>query len=57
MHITTNFEEEHHYEIRLTFKTTNNEAEYEAFLVGLSVAEALGVVEIDVKVDSQVVAN
>lgn len=41
----------------LTFKTTNNEAKYEALIVGLLVAKALGAVEIEVKADSNIVVN
>ncbi|KAF5453779.1 hypothetical protein F2P56_023498 [Juglans regia] len=33
---------------KLTFETTNNEAEYEALVAGLSVAEALGTTEIKI---------
>lgn len=43
--------------IKLAFETTNNEAEYEALLVGLEVAELLGAIEVEVKADSQVVVN
>ncbi|XP_040995975.1 keratin, type I cytoskeletal 9-like [Juglans microcarpa x Juglans regia] len=53
----TNTEEEHHYVIRLTFKTTNNEVKYETLLAGLSITEALGAVEIEVRVDFQVIIN
>lgn len=42
---------------KLAFKTTNNEAEYEALVVGLSIAKALGATEVEVKTDSQVVVN
>lgn len=33
--------DEHNYTIRLAFKTTNNEVEYEALLVGLAVIKSL----------------
>ncbi|KAF5445130.1 hypothetical protein F2P56_034203 [Juglans regia] len=42
---------------KLKFKSTNNEAEYEAFIARLSVAEALGATEVEVKADSKVVIN
>lgn len=41
----------------LTFKVTNNEVEYETFVVGLSVAQQMGVTEVEVKADLQVVVN
>lgn len=47
----------HHYMARLTIKTTNNEAKYEALVVGLSILEALGATKFKVKADSQVVVN
>lgn len=43
--------------MKLSFKTTNNEAEYEALLTELAKAEALGQKGIDIKVDSQVSVN
>ena len=43
--------------VKLAFKTTNNEAKYEALLAGLSMAEALGATEVEVKSNSQVVVN
>lgn len=57
MHIVTEAREKHNYTIKLAFKTTNNESEYEALLTGLEVAKLLGGNEIEVKVDSQVVVN
>ena len=45
------------YAIRIGFKGTNNEAEYEAFLAGLRVATDLGVDSLDVFSDSQLVVN
>ena len=45
------------YAIRIGFKVTNNEAEYEALLAGLRVATSLGVQSIEAFSDSQLVAN
>ncbi|XP_058103559.1 uncharacterized protein LOC131247143 [Magnolia sinica] len=45
------------YAIRLGFKASNNEAEYEALLAGLRLAISLGVQFIDVRCDSQLVVN
>ncbi|GAU51996.1 hypothetical protein TSUD_417990, partial [Trifolium subterraneum] len=41
----------------LSFSTTNNQAEYEAFLVGLRLAEDMGAEEIRIFTDSQLVAS
>src|SRR5438552_4833579 len=43
--------------IRLDFKATNNMAEYEGLLAGLSTAAGLGVRHLIVKGDSQLVVN
>ena len=43
--------------IRLDFPTTNNEAEYEALVVGLDLAKAAGVENMVVHCDSQVVTS
>jgi len=43
--------------IRLDFPTTNNEAEYEALIVGLDLAKAAGAKNMIVHYDSQVVTN
>ena len=45
------------YAIRIGFKTTNNEAEYETLLAGLRVAIELGVKFLDIFSDSQLVVN
>ncbi|XP_022023721.1 uncharacterized protein LOC110923980 [Helianthus annuus] len=45
------------YVIRLDFKSMNNEAEYEAFLVGLRLAIKMGVKHIEAHVDSMLVAG
>ncbi|GJY47508.1 reverse transcriptase domain-containing protein [Tanacetum coccineum] len=47
---------EYTYAIRLNFASTNNEAEYEALLVGLRIAEKIKVRALKVKVDSKLVA-
>uniref|UniRef100_A0A2N9J3I5 Integrase catalytic domain-containing protein n=1 Tax=Fagus sylvatica TaxID=28930 RepID=A0A2N9J3I5_FAGSY len=41
------------YAIQLRFRTTNNEAEYEAFLAGLKLSKKMGVKNLTVKSDSQ----
>ncbi|GAU42817.1 hypothetical protein TSUD_288450 [Trifolium subterraneum] len=43
--------------LRLSFPTTNNQAEYEAFLAGLRLAEDMGAEEIKIFTDSQLVAS
>ena len=43
--------------MRLQYPTTNNEAEYEALLVGLKTAKTLGATELDVRSDSQLVVG
>jgi ribonuclease HI len=43
--------------VRLQYPTTNNEAEYEALLAGLKMAKVLGVTELDVLSDSQLVVG
>ncbi|KAI9153391.1 hypothetical protein LWI28_010675 [Acer negundo] len=45
------------HSFRFGFRVTNNEAEYEALLVGMGVVEALGVDFLLVKSDSQLVVN
>ena len=40
------------YAVRLQFPTTNNKAEYEALLTGLSLAKALGAKSLIVQADS-----
>ena len=42
---------------RLGFKASNNEAEYEAVVAGLRLAKALGVKQLKVLSDSQLVVN
>ncbi|KAM2270878.1 hypothetical protein ACFXTI_038271 [Malus domestica] len=45
------------YALRFKFKASNNDAEYEALLVGLRLAKHLGVKRIDIFSDSQLVVN
>ncbi|GKD94429.1 reverse transcriptase domain-containing protein, partial [Tanacetum coccineum] len=45
------------YALRFQFETTNNEAEYEALIAGLRIAEKMGVKNLKVNVDSKLVAN
>lgn len=42
---------EHDYAIKLVFKTTNNEAEYEALFFGMTKAKFLGVEKVVVRAD------
>lgn len=57
MHIVTEIGKEHDYAIKLAFKMTNNESEYEALLVGMSMARLLGATEVEMKENSQVVVS
>ncbi|XP_076901363.1 uncharacterized protein LOC143555742 [Bidens hawaiensis] len=45
------------YAIKLDFKSTNNEAEYEAILAGLRIAKKLGVKHLEARVDSMLIAG
>ncbi|GKA42503.1 reverse transcriptase domain-containing protein [Tanacetum coccineum] len=45
------------YAMRFRFEATNNEAEYEALIAGLRIAEQMGVKNLQAKVDSWLVAN
>ncbi|GJZ47109.1 reverse transcriptase domain-containing protein [Tanacetum coccineum] len=45
------------YDLRFRFKTTNNEAEYEALIAGLRIVEQIGVKNLQANVDSRLVAN
>ncbi|XP_076919587.1 uncharacterized protein LOC143580460 [Bidens hawaiensis] len=45
------------YTIKLDFKSTNNEADYEAFLAGLRIAKKLGVKHLEARVDSMLIAG
>ncbi|GJV13934.1 reverse transcriptase domain-containing protein [Tanacetum coccineum] len=48
---------EYTYALRLTFDSTNNQAEYEAPLAGLRITKKMGVQALSVKVDSKLVAS
>ncbi|XP_076949768.1 uncharacterized protein LOC143622537 [Bidens hawaiensis] len=50
-------DQEFTYAIKLNFKSTNNEAEYEAFLARLRIAKKLGVKFLDARVDSMLIAG
>lgn len=45
------------YALRFNFNATNNEAEYEALLGGLRIAEQMGVKNLQANVDARLVAN
>nr|GEU62287.1 reverse transcriptase domain-containing protein [Tanacetum cinerariifolium] len=45
------------YALRFRFDVTNNEAEYEALIAGLRIAEQMGVENLQANVDSRLVAN
>nr|GEX59726.1 reverse transcriptase domain-containing protein [Tanacetum cinerariifolium] len=45
------------YALRFRFDATNNEAEYEALVVGLRITEQMGVKNLQANVDSRLVAN
>ncbi|GJR22380.1 reverse transcriptase domain-containing protein [Tanacetum coccineum] len=45
------------YALRFQFEATNNEAEYEALIAGLRIAEIMGVKNLEVNVDSKLVIN
>ncbi|GJV77397.1 reverse transcriptase domain-containing protein [Tanacetum coccineum] len=56
--ILTNLEGvEFTYAMRFRFEATNNEAEYEALIAGLWIAEQMGVKNLQANVDSRLVAN
>ncbi|GJY43134.1 reverse transcriptase domain-containing protein [Tanacetum coccineum] len=45
------------YAMRFRFEATNNEAEYEALIAGLRIAEKMGIKNLQANVDSRLVAN
>jgi ribonuclease HI len=45
------------YALQLRFRATNNEAEYEALLVGLKLSKSMGVKNLTVKSDSQLIVG
>jgi ribonuclease HI len=55
--LTTPEEEEIKYAIKMGFKATNNEAEYEAVVAGLTIAHDLGARNVEVRTDSRVIAG
>ncbi|GJY84237.1 reverse transcriptase domain-containing protein [Tanacetum coccineum] len=56
--ILTNLEGvEFTYAMRFRFEATNNEAEYEALIAGLWIAEQMGIKNLQANVDSRLVAN
>ncbi|KAF5450077.1 hypothetical protein F2P56_030456 [Juglans regia] len=55
VHIVTDLGERFDYALKLKFKVTNNEAEYEALMSGLRLARSLGTTEVEVKANSQIV--
>nr|GFA11451.1 reverse transcriptase domain-containing protein [Tanacetum cinerariifolium] len=56
--ILTNLEGvEFAYALRFKFDATNNEAEYEALIIGLRIAEQIGVKNLQENADSRLVAN
>ncbi|GJT88349.1 reverse transcriptase domain-containing protein [Tanacetum coccineum] len=48
---------EYTYALRFEFETTNNEAEYEALLAGLGIAEEMEIKNLAIFIDSRLVAN
>jgi ribonuclease HI len=55
--LTTLDKEEISMELKLNFLTTNNEAEYEAVITGLRLAEHLGEKNLEIRSNSQVVVS
>ncbi|KAL9436834.1 hypothetical protein AB3S75_022808 [Citrus x aurantiifolia] len=49
--------EEISYAVRLEFKTTNNQAEYEALIAGLKLAQAVRTNKVKIRTNSQLVAD
>ncbi|GJT79717.1 reverse transcriptase domain-containing protein [Tanacetum coccineum] len=48
---------EYTYALRFKFEITNNEAEYEALLVGLQIAQEMEIVKVAIFLDSQLLVN
>ncbi|GJU54011.1 reverse transcriptase domain-containing protein [Tanacetum coccineum] len=48
---------EYTYALRFEFETTNNEAAYEALLVGLRIAQEMEIVSLEIFIDSQLLVN
>jgi ribonuclease HI len=55
--LTTPNREELSSSLRLEFKTTNNEAEYEVVIAGLGMALELGAESVEIQSDSQVIVG
>lgn len=49
--------EEIYYSVKLEFKATNNQAEYEALIAGQELAQVVQASKVRVRTDSQLVAN
>ncbi|GKC62319.1 reverse transcriptase domain-containing protein [Tanacetum coccineum] len=48
---------EYTYALRFEFETTNNEAEYEALLAGLRIAQEMEIAKVEIFLDSQLLVN
>ncbi|GKB85410.1 reverse transcriptase domain-containing protein [Tanacetum coccineum] len=48
---------EYTYALRFEFKTTNNEAKYEALLAGLQIAQEMEILKVEIFLDSQHLVN
>ncbi|GJV41775.1 reverse transcriptase domain-containing protein [Tanacetum coccineum] len=48
---------EYTYTLQFEFETTNNEAEYEAFLAGLRIAQEMEIAKVAIFLDSQLLVN
>nr|GEV72178.1 reverse transcriptase domain-containing protein [Tanacetum cinerariifolium] len=55
--LTSPTKTEYTYALRFNFKSTNNQSEYEALLVGLRIAKKIEVQSLSVNVDSKLVAS
>jgi ribonuclease HI len=49
--------QEFRFAIKLNFVTTNNEAEYEAVIVGLALSREMSATNVEIQSDSQVVVG
>ncbi|CAL9017764.1 unnamed protein product [Prunus brigantina] len=55
--LTTPDENKLEYALRFSFRTSNNEAEYEALLAGLRLAKSMSAIQISIHSDSQLIVN
>jgi ribonuclease HI len=55
--LTSSEGKEFQYTVKMDFITINNEVEYEAVLAGLAIAWVMGVTNVEVRSDSQVVVG